>query len=131
MTQEEKSEATMTSDGPSTDRPNDERYDAQRVEQKWFARWQQDASLYAAESRSTKANSRAVVRWLPGRSPATACASRTLPISEANRKRARRSADNNPCPPDARLALDANDNLNAPAASADRRRFVKANRGRV
>ncbi|MGC2197353.1 MAG: leucine--tRNA ligase [Terriglobales bacterium] len=32
----------------------DERYDAQRVESKWFERWQQDAALYAAESRSTK-----------------------------------------------------------------------------
>jgi len=36
------------------DRPNDERYDAQRVEMKWFERWQQDASLYAAEVDSTK-----------------------------------------------------------------------------
>jgi leucyl-tRNA synthetase len=62
MPQEEKSEATMTSDRPAADRPpdravdrvNDERYDAQRVEQKWFARWQQDASLYAAEPTSTK-----------------------------------------------------------------------------
>ncbi|MFZ0733718.1 MAG: leucine--tRNA ligase [Candidatus Sulfotelmatobacter sp.] len=36
------------------DRPNDERYDAQRVEMKWFERWQQDASLYAAEPHSTK-----------------------------------------------------------------------------
>ena len=35
-------------------RENDERYDAQRVEAKWFARWQQDPSLYAAESTSTK-----------------------------------------------------------------------------
>src|ERR1035438_8026140 len=33
---------------------NDERYDAQRVESKWFERWQQDASLYAAEPDSTK-----------------------------------------------------------------------------
>jgi leucyl-tRNA synthetase len=33
---------------------NDERYDAQRVETKWFERWQQDASLYAAEPDSTK-----------------------------------------------------------------------------
>jgi leucyl-tRNA synthetase len=32
----------------------DERYDAQRIETKWFARWQQDASLYAAEANSTK-----------------------------------------------------------------------------
>jgi leucyl-tRNA synthetase len=32
----------------------DERYDAQSVEAKWFDRWQQDASLYAAESTSNK-----------------------------------------------------------------------------
>ncbi len=35
-------------------RENDERYDAQRVEAKWFERWQQDPSLYAAEATSTK-----------------------------------------------------------------------------
>jgi leucyl-tRNA synthetase len=32
----------------------DGRYDAQSVESKWFERWQQDPSLYAAESNSTK-----------------------------------------------------------------------------
>ena len=32
----------------------DERYDAQSVESKWFERWQQDPSLYAAESTSNK-----------------------------------------------------------------------------
>jgi leucyl-tRNA synthetase len=32
----------------------DERYDARSVEAKWFDRWQQDPSLYAAESTSTK-----------------------------------------------------------------------------
>ncbi len=32
----------------------DERYDAQRVEAKWFERWQQDSSLYAAEADTTK-----------------------------------------------------------------------------
>ena len=32
----------------------DERYDAQRVESKWFERWQQDQSLYAAEPNSSK-----------------------------------------------------------------------------
>jgi leucyl-tRNA synthetase len=32
----------------------DERYDAQTVESKWFDRWQQDPSLYAAELNSTK-----------------------------------------------------------------------------
>jgi len=32
----------------------DERYDAQRIEQKWMERWQSDPSLYAAEADSTK-----------------------------------------------------------------------------
>jgi len=32
----------------------EDRYDAQRIETKWFERWQQDASLYAAEPNSTK-----------------------------------------------------------------------------
>ena len=32
----------------------DERYDAQRIEQKWAERWQSDPSLYAAEPNSTK-----------------------------------------------------------------------------
>ncbi len=64
MPQEEKSEATVTqadrpnperaADRPNVDRPNDERYDPQRVEMKWFERWRQDASLYAAEPDSTK-----------------------------------------------------------------------------
>ena len=35
-------------------RLNDERYDARRTETKWFERWQQDASLYAAEPDSAK-----------------------------------------------------------------------------
>jgi len=33
---------------------NDERYDPQRVETKWFARWQNDLDLYAAETDSAK-----------------------------------------------------------------------------
>jgi leucyl-tRNA synthetase len=40
--------------GAPSSRPNDERYDAQRVESKWSQRWQQDASLYAAEPDSAK-----------------------------------------------------------------------------
>ncbi len=32
----------------------DDRYNPQLVEEKWFARWQQDAALYAAEPHSTK-----------------------------------------------------------------------------
>jgi leucyl-tRNA synthetase len=43
---------------PSAERPdrqgNDERYDPQRVETKWFERWQQAPSLYAAEPDSAK-----------------------------------------------------------------------------
>src|SRR5262247_2161290 len=31
----------------------DERYDAQRVETKWFESWQQDPALYAADPTST------------------------------------------------------------------------------
>jgi leucyl-tRNA synthetase len=38
----------------NSDRPNDERYDAQRVETKWFERWQSDPTLYAAERHSNK-----------------------------------------------------------------------------
>jgi len=57
MAIEEKSANTLTNGpqaGASAPRPNDERYDAQSVEKKWFERWQQDASLYAAETNSTK-----------------------------------------------------------------------------
>jgi leucyl-tRNA synthetase len=41
-------------DRPDSDRTLDERYDAQRVETKWFERWQGDSELYAAEPHSTK-----------------------------------------------------------------------------
>ncbi len=47
MPQEEQSISAAPSD-------HDERYDAQRIEQKWNARWQSDPSLYAAEAHSTK-----------------------------------------------------------------------------
>ncbi len=43
MPQEEKTTVTR-----------EERYDAQRIETKWSERWQQDATLYAAEPHSTK-----------------------------------------------------------------------------
>jgi leucyl-tRNA synthetase len=35
-------------------RPDEIRYDAQRIETKWFERWQQDDSLYAAEPHTSK-----------------------------------------------------------------------------
>jgi leucyl-tRNA synthetase len=48
--------STVTQNGGDDSRPDhtDARYDAQRVETKWFERWQQDATLYAAEPDSTK-----------------------------------------------------------------------------
>jgi leucyl-tRNA synthetase len=39
---------------PASSRPNDERYDPQSVESKWFTRWQDDLKLYAADRDSTK-----------------------------------------------------------------------------
>jgi leucyl-tRNA synthetase len=49
MPQETNSKTMAT----SAERPNDERYDARRVEMKWSERWQQDPSLYAAQSDSS------------------------------------------------------------------------------
>src|ERR1700729_1930522 len=45
---------SATSDRVTTSNERDERYDAARVEMKWFERWQQNAALYAAEPDSTK-----------------------------------------------------------------------------
>ena len=44
----------MQEEPPTTDRSYDERYDPQRVETKWFTRWQNEANLYAADRDSTK-----------------------------------------------------------------------------
>src|SRR5258707_9041033 len=58
MPQEESTATAMPSNDRANDRPNDrptdERYDPQRVETKWFTRWQNDLSLYAADRDSTK-----------------------------------------------------------------------------
>jgi len=56
MAQQEKSETAVTErhNPERTGGRNDERYDPQRVESKWFARWQKDASLCAAEPDSAK-----------------------------------------------------------------------------
>jgi leucyl-tRNA synthetase len=45
---------SQTGSSSAAPRPNDERYDAQRVEMKWFERFQQDPTLYAAERDSQK-----------------------------------------------------------------------------
>jgi leucyl-tRNA synthetase len=52
MPQEEQS--SVTHDSRSHDSQDDVRYDAHRIEAKWFERWQQDPMLYAAEPHSTK-----------------------------------------------------------------------------
>jgi leucyl-tRNA synthetase len=52
MPQEETTSVSRNS--RSRDSFPDDRYDAQRIESKWFERWQQDPSLYAAERSSTK-----------------------------------------------------------------------------
>src|SRR6266568_2433294 len=54
MQREDNSKTTVTHADRLDQERHDERYDAQRVETKWFERWQQDASLYAAEPDSTK-----------------------------------------------------------------------------
>ncbi|HKT69445.1 MAG TPA: leucine--tRNA ligase, partial [Terriglobales bacterium] len=41
-------------DSPTPTETRDERYDAQRIEQKWFERWQKDPALYRAEAGSTR-----------------------------------------------------------------------------
>jgi leucyl-tRNA synthetase len=63
MAQEEKiatpsaDRAERSGDRPNDARLNDERYDPQRVELKWFERWQQDTAQYAAEPISGNADS--------------------------------------------------------------------------
>ncbi len=52
MQQDSKTEPTTN--GSERERSYDARYDARRVEAKWFERWQNDAQLYAAERDSTK-----------------------------------------------------------------------------
>src|SRR5437660_650026 len=49
MPQEEKTTVTRDREGG-----RDERYNSQEGEEKWFKRWQQDSSLYAAEPHSAK-----------------------------------------------------------------------------
>ncbi|MGB6481687.1 MAG: leucine--tRNA ligase [Candidatus Sulfotelmatobacter sp.] len=41
-------------DGSNDHRSNDDRYDPQRVEAKWFERWQSDPALYVAEPHTEK-----------------------------------------------------------------------------
>jgi leucyl-tRNA synthetase len=57
MPQEERtivSPALRAEDPNGEGRARDERYNPHQVEEKWFARWQEDSALYAAEPHSTK-----------------------------------------------------------------------------
>ena len=49
MPASDKSEDTTVKTIGSSDRPDD-RYDPQRVEAKWFARWESNRQIYAAEA---------------------------------------------------------------------------------
>jgi leucyl-tRNA synthetase len=48
-----------------SDRSNDERYNPQRVETKWFERWQNDPQLYAAEAAGSSKKKYYVLEMLP------------------------------------------------------------------
>jgi leucyl-tRNA synthetase len=48
-----------------SDRPNDERYNPQRVETKWFERWQGDPQLYAADPADSSKKKYYVLEMLP------------------------------------------------------------------
>jgi leucyl-tRNA synthetase len=54
MPLQDNSETATAINKAGPDRSNDDRYDPQRVEAKWFERWQGDPELYAAEPHTTK-----------------------------------------------------------------------------
>ena len=55
----------MQTESPTDARPNDERYDPQRVETKWFERWQSDPGLYAADPADSAKKKFYVLEMLP------------------------------------------------------------------
>ncbi len=55
----------MQTESPTDARPNDERYDPQRVETKWFERWQSDPRLYAADAADSAKTKFYVLEMLP------------------------------------------------------------------
>jgi leucyl-tRNA synthetase len=69
MSSHENSEtATAINDGSAAiqpDRPNDERYNPQRVESKWFERWQSDPQIYAADPADSAKKKYYVLEMLP------------------------------------------------------------------
>ncbi|MFZ1051722.1 MAG: class I tRNA ligase family protein, partial [Candidatus Sulfotelmatobacter sp.] len=69
MPQQDKlQEATITANTnqhSESDRPHDNRYNPQRVESKWFERWQSDPQLYAAEEANSSKKKYYVLEMLP------------------------------------------------------------------
>ena len=69
MPQQDKlQEATITASTnqhSESDRPHDNRYNPQRVESKWFERWQSDPQLYAAEEANSSKKKYYVLEMLP------------------------------------------------------------------
>jgi leucyl-tRNA synthetase len=63
MRQENMQEETLSAEG--AERPNDERYNPQRVESKWFERWQADPQLYAADPADSAKKKYYVLEMLP------------------------------------------------------------------
>ncbi|MGA7220314.1 MAG: leucine--tRNA ligase [Candidatus Sulfotelmatobacter sp.] len=55
----------MQTESPTDARPDDERYDPQRVETKWFERWQSDPGLYAADPADSAKKKFYVLEMLP------------------------------------------------------------------
>ncbi len=54
MPSQDNSEVATAINHSGSRRPDDDRYDPQRVEAKWFERWQSDPELYAAEPHTAK-----------------------------------------------------------------------------
>jgi leucyl-tRNA synthetase len=64
MPQENSMQETPTAERPNDDRPDD-RYNPQRVESKWFDRWQADPKLYAADPHDSTKKKYYVLEMLP------------------------------------------------------------------
>jgi len=65
MSTQEKMQAEPHSDARASVHQNDERYDPQRVETKWFERWQDDPGHYAADPASAAKKKYYVLEMLP------------------------------------------------------------------
>ncbi len=58
-------ESTKTPTTPLSERQREDRYDPQRIEEKWYARWQADPALFAAEPHDSSRKKYYVLEMLP------------------------------------------------------------------